>query len=173
MSDLGASITQSYCSCEHTPATGAAAGSQLPGFLPGFPLAHTISICTPIYSHFLHSRTSYQHLAGKLSPHLVFLGNSDRKRKKKCKSDNNIGTRLWSTALLPNHSLSFPRWSKPALPTDTTNQKAEQPEHTETCHQKNLSSLICSDIPKQLTTKKGEKIKENNFYYYLLYESLC
>lgn len=40
-SDLGASIPHSHCSCEHIPATGAAADSRLPGFLPGFPLAHT------------------------------------------------------------------------------------------------------------------------------------
>lgn len=122
-------------------------------------LTQTISICTPTYSRFLHAMTSYQHLAGKLSPHLVYLGNWDRKRKKnKCKSDNNVGTRLWSTVRLPNHPLSFPHWSKPARLADTTKQKAEQPEDTETCHQKKPhSSLICSDIPMQLTTNKDKE----------------
>lgn len=36
--------------------------------------------------------------------------------------------------LLANQLLSFPHWSEPVLLADTTNQKAEQPQNTETCH---------------------------------------
>lgn len=65
-------------------------------------------------------------------------------KKKKSEPANNLGAR--SAILLPNHTVTFPQWSKPAPSMDTINPTAEQPEHAETSHQKKNIAALSSHI---------------------------
>lgn len=125
-------------------------------------LHKTISICTPIYSHFLYGRTSYQHLTGKLSPHLAFLGNWDRKRRKK-------KMRAWQQyrqQTLIHCTVSKPHSIISSLVKASTASRHNWPESWAAWTHWNLSpkkkkkttGALSTQIALQLTTKR-KKIK--------------